>query len=73
MILYITFFCFFTTYLLSVLGAGIYFDEEHYAFKIIYLIAVFLPVWNTYFAIKYITSDFGSIKEAIKYHFTWDE
>lgn len=58
-------------YGLSVIGAGMYFDNECYTFKIIYLIAVFMPFWNTYLAVKYITSDYGSVKEAIQYHFTW--
>lgn len=60
-------------YGLSVIGAGMYFDNECYTFKIIYLIAVFMPFWNTYLAVKYIISDYGSVKEAIKYHFTWGE
>lgn len=59
------------TYLVSVIGAGMYFDKECYTFKIIYLIAVFTPFWNTYLAYKYITSDFESLKETIKFHFTW--
>lgn len=53
--------------------AGMYFDKEFYRLKIIYLIAVFTPIWNTYFAIKCITSDYGSVKEIIKYHFTWSK
>lgn len=60
-------------YMLSVVGAGMYFDKECYSFKIIYLIAAVTPIWNTYLAIKYITSDYGSVKEAILYHFTWGE
>lgn len=60
-------------YMLSVVGAGMYFDKECYAFKIIYLIAAIMPFWNTYFAIKYIASDYGSVKEAILYHFTWSK
>lgn len=60
-------------YVLSCAGAGSYFDKKRYTFKIIYLIAVFTPIWNTYLLIKYISSDFDSIKETIKYHFTWDE
>lgn len=60
-------------YVLSVIGAGMYFDKKCYTFKIIYLIAVIMPFWNTYLAYKYITYDFDSLKETIKYHFTWDE
>ncbi len=58
-------------YFSSLIMAGMYFDKECYRLKIIYLIAVFTPIWNTYFAIKCITSDYGSVKELVKYHFTW--
>lgn len=74
MVLFSIFLLFFIImfYGLSVIGAGMYFDKECYAFKNIYLIAAFMPFWNTYLAIKYIKSDFDSVKEAIKYHFTWE-
>lgn len=73
MVLFSIFLLFFVImfYGLSVIGAGMYFDKECYTFKIIYLIAVFTPFWNTYLAYKYITSDFESLKETIKFHFTW--
>lgn len=55
-------------YYSSAICAGLYFDG--YPFKIIYLIATITPILNTYLAFKYITKDYSSFREAIKYHFT---
>lgn len=72
----ITLFCIFSAlvYSLSIIGSMIYFDEKNYDSKAIYIIAAFTPIWNTYFAIKWIRlRNFKPIIEAIKYHFTWDK
>lgn len=61
------------TYIVSAIGAGMYFDNKFHSTKILYFIVVFTPIWNTYFAIKYITSNYGTLKELFKYHFTWDK
>lgn len=61
------------TYFWSIILAGFYFERKGYFvdFKIIYLIAAFTPIWNTYLAVKYFASVHGSLIKAIKYHFTW--
>lgn len=58
-------------YVYSLIFTGFYFVKKKFAAKIIYCIAALMPFWNTYFAIMYFKDDFGSLKEAIKYHFTW--
>lgn len=61
-------------YVWSVILSGFYFVKKNYTAKMIYCIAAFMPIWNTYFAIKYFAFDHdGSLIKAIKFHFTWEE
>lgn len=61
-------------YSMSLIGSLFYLNEKNYNFKLIYLIATFTPLWNTYLAIKWVSlRNFKPIIESIKYHFTWDK
>lgn len=64
---------FISVYVISVILSGLYFDKRDFTCKIIYLMAVFMPFWNTYLVIKYFNCDDGSVLDAIRYHFIQDK
>lgn len=57
-------------YVSSTILSGLYFDKRDFTCKIIYLITVFMPFWNTYLVIKHFNCNDGSVLDAIKDHFT---
>lgn len=59
-------------YLISTLCACLYFEECKFELKIIHLIALLCPFWNTYFSIKYLSSlCFNDVKKWFKNQFTF--
>lgn len=57
-------------YVISVILSGLYFDKRDFTCKIIYLMVVFMPFWNTYLVIRHFNCNDGSVLDAIKEHFT---
>lgn len=64
---------FISVYVISVILSGLYFDKRDFTCKIIYLMTIFMPFWNTYLVIKHFNCNDGSVLDAIKYHFTWEK
>lgn len=53
-------------YVISVILAELYFDKRDFTRKIVYLIAVFMPFWNTYLVITHFNCSDGSVLDSIK-------